>query len=202
MMLDVALGYKEVFPNMKLKDKNYVCLPSENDWKIAHDICKKLKMFYELTAFFSGTAYPTANEFFFSKIQTENGRVFFGIIYAPLGDEEVKLAIKNVDDFFYALFTEYVKKRSVENDKETCTFSTTSGGDSNDSLSQYDEYVKEKQDGAPSLERSEYDKNEPVKPWTPDFDVLAWWKVNARDFPTLALIARDVLAIPVVVVDL
>lgn len=64
MMLDVAVGYKEVFPNMKLKDKNYVCLPSDKDWKLAEDICKKLKTFYELTAFFSGTAYPTANEFF------------------------------------------------------------------------------------------------------------------------------------------
>ena len=27
--------------------------------------------------------------------------------------------------------------------------------------------------------------------------MLAWWKVNARDFPTLALIAKDILAIPV-----
>ncbi|XP_071709275.1 zinc finger BED domain-containing protein RICESLEEPER 2-like [Rutidosis leptorrhynchoides] len=38
MMLDVALGYKEVFSNMKLKAKNYVCLPSDGDWKLAEDI--------------------------------------------------------------------------------------------------------------------------------------------------------------------
>ncbi|XP_075076567.1 zinc finger BED domain-containing protein RICESLEEPER 1-like [Nicotiana tabacum] len=31
----------------------------------------------------------------------------------------------------------------------------------------------------------------------PDFDILAWWKVNSPRFPILAKIARDVLAIPI-----
>ncbi|CAN1338227.1 Putative AC9 transposase [Linum perenne] len=30
-----------------------------------------------------------------------------------------------------------------------------------------------------------------------DFDILNWWKANATKYPTLALIARDILAIPV-----
>jgi hypothetical protein len=29
-----------------------------------------------------------------------------------------------------------------------------------------------------------------------DFDVLAWWKKNAKKFPVLAIMARDFLAIP------
>jgi hypothetical protein len=32
---------------------------------------------------------------------------------------------------------------------------------------------------------------------TKDFDILAWWKVNAPKYPILAEIARDVLAIPI-----
>ncbi|CAI0627287.1 unnamed protein product [Linum tenue] len=30
-----------------------------------------------------------------------------------------------------------------------------------------------------------------------DFDILLWWKANSSKYPILALIARDVLAIPV-----
>lgn len=124
---------------------------------------------------------------------------FFTIIYAPLGDVEVKAAIQRVDDLCYAVFMDYAINRSAVKDVEDSTVSTTSCADPNDPLSEYDAYVKKKQAAVPTLERSEYDKykNKPVKPRTPDFDVLAWWKVNARDFPTLALIARDVLAIPV-----
>jgi hypothetical protein len=32
---------------------------------------------------------------------------------------------------------------------------------------------------------------------TKDFDILAWWKVNAPKYPILAEIAHDVLAIPI-----
>ncbi|XP_072056297.1 zinc finger BED domain-containing protein RICESLEEPER 3-like [Arachis hypogaea] len=34
-------------------------------------------------------------------------------------------------------------------------------------------------------------------PLTPDFDILAWWKVNRVKFPTLQKIARDIFVIPV-----
>ncbi|CAN1291856.1 Zinc finger BED domain-containing protein RICESLEEPER 2 [Linum perenne] len=39
-----------------------------------------------------------------------------------------------------------------------------------------------------------------VLPRTEDFDVLLWWKANALTYPTLAMIARDVLAVPVTTV--
>jgi hypothetical protein len=29
-----------------------------------------------------------------------------------------------------------------------------------------------------------------------DFDILAWWKINAKKFPILSSMARDFLAIP------
>ena len=32
------------------------------------------------------------------------------------------------------------------------------------------------------------------------FDVLGWWKVAGNSFPTLRLIARDILAIPITTV--
>ena len=36
---------------------------------------------------------------------------------------------------------------------------------------------------------------EPVLPWSPKFDILAWW--NGSKYPTLHAIARDILAIQV-----
>ncbi|WRX22749.1 HAT [Theobroma cacao] len=38
--------------------------------------------------------------------------------------------------------------------------------------------------------------NEPDATNSDDFDVLIWWKLNSHKYPTLALLARDVLAIP------
>ncbi|CAN1347234.1 Putative AC transposase, partial [Linum perenne] len=30
-----------------------------------------------------------------------------------------------------------------------------------------------------------------------EFDILAWWKSNSSKYPTLTLISRDILAVPV-----
>ena len=39
-------------------------------------------------------------------------------------------------------------------------------------------------------------------PRTLDFDILAWWKANGPNYPTLQQIARDILAIPISTVAL
>ena len=39
-------------------------MPNERDWEVAKDICEKLEVFYSVTKLFSGTTYPTANEYF------------------------------------------------------------------------------------------------------------------------------------------
>ena len=38
---------------------------------------------------------------------------------------------------------------------------------------------------------------EPVLPRSPNFDILAWWKANGSKYPTLHVIARDILTIHV-----
>ena len=245
MMLDVALCYKDVFPSMKLKDKKYLCLPSDADWEMAKVVCGKLKTFYDASVFFSGTAYPNANGFFslvcklkidltnwiydensiisdmahsmldkFNKYWLEvNGimavasvldpryklvlvRYYYEIIYGPLGADEVQASIDSVEDFCKVLFKEYANAKSSRTNEEDSTSRTTTGNVS-DHLSQFDVYVQKTVSATPQISELTKYLSEPVKPRTPDFDVLAWWKVNARDFPTLALIAKDILAIPV-----
>ncbi|KAL5571371.1 hypothetical protein UlMin_020968 [Ulmus minor] len=46
-------------------------------------------------------------------------------------------------------------------------------------------------------EVEKYLGDENVNPLTPSFDILLWWKVNSTKYNILAMIARDVLAVPV-----
>ena len=42
--------------------------------------------------------------------------------------------------------------------------------------------------------------NERVLKRSEDFDILGWWKNNGLKYPTLQMIARDILVIPVTTV--
>ncbi|CAO2147204.1 unnamed protein product [Urochloa humidicola] len=65
IMLSTAVEYKTVFARLALREKLFAPMcPTETDWKIAQDICDRLKMFFELTELLSGTKYVTANLFF------------------------------------------------------------------------------------------------------------------------------------------
>ena len=63
-MLNVALEYKDVFTRLSKKDRHYVSFPTEEEWRMASNVCDKLKLFYRVTETFSGTKYPTSNLFF------------------------------------------------------------------------------------------------------------------------------------------
>ena len=67
LMLSMAIPYQEVFDRMKLCDPQFKNTPTNDDWKMAREICEKLELFYSVTELFSGTMYPTANVYF-SKI--------------------------------------------------------------------------------------------------------------------------------------
>ena len=63
-MLATAIDYKEVFYRVQHMDKHYKCVPTDDDWCLAEEICKKLAIFYEVTTLFSGSQYPTVNYYF------------------------------------------------------------------------------------------------------------------------------------------
>ncbi|CAN0905476.1 Putative AC transposase [Linum grandiflorum] len=64
LMLSTAMIYKDVFHRLKQRDLSYTCLPSEEEWNLASEICLKLKKFHDVTKVFSGTTYPTSNVLF------------------------------------------------------------------------------------------------------------------------------------------
>lgn len=63
-MLDVAILYEDVFSRLRQRESQYTCLPTSLHWKFAKDICGKLKLFNSITEVFSGTNYPTSNQYF------------------------------------------------------------------------------------------------------------------------------------------
>ena len=49
---------------MKLYDPQFKNTFTDDDWKMAKEICEKLELFYNVTKLFFGTIYPTRNVYF------------------------------------------------------------------------------------------------------------------------------------------
>ncbi|XP_057451768.1 zinc finger BED domain-containing protein RICESLEEPER 2-like [Lotus japonicus] len=58
LMLRVAIEYKAVYERLSQREKEYEDSPSEDEWKMAEEICLKLELFYDVTNLFSGRSYP------------------------------------------------------------------------------------------------------------------------------------------------
>nr|XP_009781000.1 PREDICTED: zinc finger BED domain-containing protein RICESLEEPER 1-like [Nicotiana sylvestris] len=126
------------------------------------------------------------------------------VLKKMFGDEGTIIE-KEVHTYMSSLFNEYVSK-SVS--KDTCGKVSTSLPSSSFSTMEtstpglgelLDEIRKHKaaSGGVDSkIELEKYLAEDPENE-RPDFDILAWWKVNSPRFPILAKMSRDVLAIPI-----
>ncbi|KAK2661313.1 hypothetical protein Ddye_007846 [Dipteronia dyeriana] len=63
LIIRFALIYKNVFPRLRQRDSQYNCVLTENDWVFAKEISDRLEVFFVATEQFSGTKYPTANNY-------------------------------------------------------------------------------------------------------------------------------------------
>ncbi|XP_049934296.1 zinc finger BED domain-containing protein RICESLEEPER 2-like [Nymphaea colorata] len=61
IMLRDALLFKDVFQHLASCDPSYACLPSEDEWFHAFDLCQFLKVFYDATNLFSTSKQVTSN---------------------------------------------------------------------------------------------------------------------------------------------
>ncbi|XBI46752.1 hypothetical protein VPH35_110907 [Triticum aestivum] len=46
IMLTIALEYIDIFEKLKAREKLFSCCPTKYDWKIAKELCERLKVFY------------------------------------------------------------------------------------------------------------------------------------------------------------
>ncbi|OMO58912.1 putative Zinc finger, BED-type [Corchorus capsularis] len=190
LMLKTTILYKDVFPRLQLRDKNYSHLPSDYDWSMAEIIAEKLEVFYNATKLFSGRNYPTSNCFF----------VQIGLLRTSL----VKWC--NDDDLFIKSMATKMFEKFENNSRHSRTSSSSSSKVtvSNVPTSQQEDFSKlvaflNESSTNSSTVNSELDHylEEATLPWSQDFDILNWWKTLGIRYPTLQKIAKDILAIPV-----
>ncbi|XP_048610765.1 zinc finger BED domain-containing protein DAYSLEEPER-like [Brassica napus] len=102
-MLVRALKFRKAFDNLHLYDRNYKCLPSEEEWDRGEKIRDFLKPFSTITAYFSGVNYPTASVYFMLvwKIELLLKR------YARCKDNEIRLMVVDMKSKFAKYWDEY-----------------------------------------------------------------------------------------------
>ncbi|WCJ33626.1 Zinc finger BED domain-containing protein DAYSLEEPER [Euphorbia peplus] len=119
-------------------------------------------------------------------------KLWFLEYYYPIlfGEEASKLKIQRIKNICSDLITEYVGKT-----KES-KFANSSNKE--DWLAKFELFLASRGTQKYKSAKAEFDYylEEDVVPRTLNFDILSWWS-QAYKYPTLKLIARDILAIPI-----
>jgi hypothetical protein len=106
--------------------------------------------------------------------------------------------IDRVRKTFRSLFNEYFSQLNNDNTNfsqqpvENHSQMATPDGDIFDD---WDDHLNEQMQGQVATELDRYLNERPISR-SGDFDILKWWSANSASYPTLAAIARDVLATP------
>ncbi|KAK2971028.1 hypothetical protein RJ640_025802 [Escallonia rubra] len=139
----------------------------------------------------------------------------YGCFDIPSAEEwkQIRGVCKLVGNIYKAaevfIFDDYMAHHPEKNDHRSD--STSSGPESDEELPrhiverrrdpcyefhclvEYNQFIQSN-----SLPKSELELylEEPVLPWSKDFNLLNWWKAASAKYPTMSKIARDLLAIP------
>ncbi|KAM3337888.1 hypothetical protein P3S68_032213 [Capsicum galapagoense] len=117
--------------------------------------------------------------------------------YLPRIYEETVVAskIQEVRIQCFDLFQEY--KSRVPASHDASSSNEVSCVVEGNRLSSFDRFVASSRSNVDTRSELDLYLDENVLPRTPSFDNLSWWKTNGLKFPTLQMIARDLLAISV-----
>ncbi|KAK2652672.1 hypothetical protein Ddye_012528 [Dipteronia dyeriana] len=217
-MIRSALMYKTVFPRLKHKDSHYKNVPTEDDWVLAKEISDKFDVFYQATEEFSGTKYPTANNYLPTVCDIRDAINDWSTSIF----EQIKLMASSMAhkfDSYWGNFHGIMVVATILDPRYKmkvmeCYFHSFYGDGSSYEINKIQQVLlrmvgeyekKSKASQASSIPcttihvktKLGYYLEETVIPRVENFDILTWWKVNASKYPTLHCIARDILAIPV-----
>ncbi|XP_059635725.1 zinc finger BED domain-containing protein RICESLEEPER 2-like [Cornus florida] len=246
LILETTICYKDVFPRLKQRERLYTSLPSEEEWSLAQEICRRLELFYSITEIFFGTRFVTTNYLFpkicevklalrswcncenevvkkmaasmiekFDKYWSECHLVVgIAIVLDPRHKmtflEHVLQRIHGDESFSqkdcvrqacYDLLQEYQHRSkegtSLSEDLSGLAASLSSTSKEWDIYAEYDIIISDlSRIGNVKSELDHY-LDELVLLRTMDFNILNWWVSNKSKYPTLQLMALDILAIPV-----
>ncbi|CAL1359375.1 unnamed protein product [Linum trigynum] len=107
---------------------------------------------------------------------------------------------EDVNKATFALFAHYEQLwKSKQSKNASTSLAPTVEECDVDEIDVLAEYKKHREQIVGAVNKSELEKylREEDEPMVLKFDVLGWWKVNSLRFPTLSLMAKDVLAVPI-----
>ena len=111
--------------------------------------------------------------------------------------------VERVRSAIFDLFTEYeddLSQSKTELRHEVGgSYNDNMVASNDDELSGFDSwYVRGRSSNIIAHKKSELEEylEEPLFPRTENFNILNWWKINSAKLPTLAKMARDILAVP------
>ncbi|PIA42354.1 hypothetical protein AQUCO_02000067v1 [Aquilegia coerulea] len=132
--------------------------------------------------------------------------------FARIHADEADTYIKIVDESIHELFSEYVmqipplssdlEQGSLSIVKVDEAFDVSSGGTLPvDDFFDSDVFMSELSGSQHTKSELDQYLEEPVVPFTLEFEILSWWDLNSFKYPTLSKMARDILSIPLSAVN-
>ncbi|CAD6262098.1 unnamed protein product [Miscanthus lutarioriparius] len=178
--------YSDEDPYYKLDlndEKDGPGVPEKSDWDNARKMAEFLEHFYELTLRVSVTSCPTSNTYFH-----EIGELL--LLLQEWCHSEDRLCSEVEYRNMYA---------PSDNAPQQPTETQEPPPESKRSFKSIIAEKMRKRGGANATTKSELDKyfSEDNEEDNEGFDILKYWKGNARRFPILSRMARDLLAIPI-----
>ncbi|XP_052185152.1 zinc finger BED domain-containing protein RICESLEEPER 2-like [Diospyros lotus] len=126
-------------------------------------------------------------------------KYYFGMIYG----DDAETHVHRVRVAFTDLFNEYrgdISQSTGSTHSSAKQLLSSSSGDRLSSFYQW--YMQDQASSIHETKKSELNQylEELVFPGNENFNILHWWEINSAKFPTLARMARDILAIPSITV--
>nr|KAJ0191356.1 hypothetical protein LSAT_V11C800437070 [Lactuca sativa] len=122
---------------------------------------------------------------------------FFPLIY---GDDKEKVHLLNVKTICEGIYQQYDSRCvSQTSSDDSVPTSSTQNATSSVETKSLDAFFSWNSSSSVFCGKTELELylEEKTLPKSHDFDILAWWELNAIKYPTLSVIARDILAIPI-----
>ena len=124
-------------------------------------------------------------------------------LYGPLyGPEAAIQEVACVKQLLRELLVQYQDASSAGTSNVASATQPTASASQEEVFDIFEQYMSSQPTASSLLVHTELDMylEEPTLPRTPDFDIINWWKFGGIKYPTLQLIAHDILPIPVTTV--
>ncbi|BBH07577.1 hypothetical protein Prudu_019554 [Prunus dulcis] len=195
MMLEAALKFKKAFSRLEDEDGHFKSYfgrgntpPVEEDWANAVVFVKFLKSFYEFTLRCSATLHATAHTTFHDLFAIDCELAELSVVDNPLLSNMAQNMKLKYDKYWGSLdsVNQFLLIAVVLDPSDR-------------KKAMKEKWKKRQQEKEAVVLSHEIDRylSDAAEQDIEQFDILNWWRVNASKYPVLAVIARDVLAIPV-----